>query len=87
MKFQTVQVVTADELLNHIGQVIEANHTVNKNGGKRGGVMKTARQYGIRPQELSNTINRSLTPPKRVLEAENLEKQVFYVRKGSKSDE
>lgn len=86
MKFQTVQVVTADELLKHIGHVIEANHTVSKSGGKRGGVMKTARHYGIRPQELSNTINGSLTPPNRILEAENLEKQVVYVRKGSKSD-
>ncbi|MGO8502794.1 hypothetical protein AB9F35_15015 [Rhizobium leguminosarum] len=87
MKFQTVQVVTADELLKHLIGEVEANHKTSKSGNRRGGASIVAREYGVSQQDLSNTINNSLTPHKRILNKLGLEKRSLYVRKGSKSDE
>lgn len=86
MKITKLECVTREDYLAGIAARIEAAHTTSKTGGRRGGGRVIAREYGMQPQGLANTLNGYARPSKKMLEHDGLEPVTVYVQKSGVQD-
>jgi hypothetical protein len=79
LKTQTVQIVSKNEVIAHLTELVESKHATTQAGRKYGGIRATARDLGIPEAEVANVMRGLRAPSSNILSAFGLVKRDFYV--------
>lgn len=80
MKFETIEAITKDGLIEHLRNEVEVNHKITRNGNRHGGIRAVARNLQVHEGEISMILNGGRTPSRKVLDYFGLQARTVYER-------